>query len=302
MNMANNMWNILCRFQRSARTNHSAECTICQQQHIHFLKQHVKRNEPLLMVLPAFPAKSANRNKTISALPDRGEIMGLQNLNTLCRDLTKEYPPGVQLLICSDGRVFNDLVHVTDAEVDAYQHGIMKIIRNQQLEYVQLLSLDDFYPSTTGYEELRGKLITEFAEDKLIFRANVLGNPFQQYQFNGMHRFIVEDQRTMYPHLSTNQLRKKIKLITYEVMRRSHAWSNLLARHFPHALRLSIHPQPCGSQKFGIQFLPAGDRWATPWHNVLLKRGDKWQLLKRAEAERLGATLYDDHYVLEHSA
>jgi pyoverdine/dityrosine biosynthesis protein Dit1 len=69
--------------------------------------------------------------------------------------------------------------------------------------------------------------------------------------------------------------------------------------HFPKAIRLSIHPQPCGSEKLGIQFLPATNCWATPWHNVLLKNKHHWQLIKRIDAEQLGAKLAHDHYVLE---
>lgn len=80
-------------------------CTKCIRHPQHQIQQAVKEQRILTLILPAFPAKSANRQKTISENPDRGEIIGLTNLNELCQTLQKIYPVGVKLIICSDGRV-----------------------------------------------------------------------------------------------------------------------------------------------------------------------------------------------------
>jgi pyoverdine/dityrosine biosynthesis protein Dit1 len=84
---------------------------------------------------------------------------------------------------------------------------------------------------------------------------------------------------------------------------RSRAWGRLLASTFPHAVRLSIHPQAAVSDKIGIHLLPTQDAWLTPWHGVALLDRERFRLVKRAEAEELGAAPVDvdgrpSHYVV----
>jgi L-tyrosine isonitrile synthase len=75
------------------------------------------------------------------------------------------------------------------------------------------------------------------------------------------------------------------------VIQRSNAWSNLIARRFPAALRLSIHPQPRISEKIGISLVPCANSWGTPWHTVVLANRDGYRLVKRAKAEEQNAVL-----------
>jgi len=280
------------------RTCQGILCKACQQHPKQKILQAVNEQSPLSLILPAFPAKSANRQKTLSEKTDLGEIMGLTNLNQLCHSMQELYEPGVKLIICSDARVFNDLVLVSDQDVDIYQIGIKQIIQDHHLTHVTTFSLDEVYPYRT-YQDMRQLLITDFGESLEELKQDIKNKQQLRYQFNGIHRFVVEDQLALKPLQSKNQVRNETKQIAYEVIQRSNAWSRLLSNYFPSSVRLSIHPQPCGSEKLGIQFLPTTNRWATPWHNVLLKKPQGWQLVKRQEALRLGATLNHDHYVLE---
>lgn len=275
-------------------------CGFCSQLPRAKIQQAICDERMLTLILPAFPAKSANRQKTLSAKPDRGEIMGLTQLNQLCQNMQKIYQPGVKLIICSDGRVFNDLVLVSDADVDLYQQGIQNIIAEHRLNHLTTFNLDEVYLGH-NYQNMRELLMLEFGQSLASLKQQILEEPHWRYQFNGIHRFIIEDQLVLKPEQSKNKVRQQAKETAYEVMRRSNAWSELLAQYFSQSLRLSIHPQSCGSNKMGIQFISSGNRWSTPWHNVLLKDAQGWQLIKREEAERLGATLDEDHYVLEAS-
>ncbi len=75
------------------------------------------------------------------------------------------------------------------------------------------------------------------------------------------------------------------------MIQRSNAWSNLIARRFPDALRLSIHPQPRVSEKIGVSLVRCANPWATPWHSVVLVDRDGYRLVKRSEAEQQDAVL-----------
>src|SRR5690606_14168433 len=83
----------------------------------------------------------------------------------------------------------------------------------------------------------------------------------------GITRFLFED--AMYPGQTRSRtaIQKDCRVRAYEVIRRSNAWSALLAQRYPDAVRLSIHPHPCGAAKLGIQLLGA-ECWMTPWHGV----------------------------------
>jgi pyoverdine/dityrosine biosynthesis protein Dit1 len=79
---------------------------------VHFPKllPLVAKQRSIELILPAFPAKSANRRKTLGILPDLGEYLGLARLQDLCDQIRAVYAPGAHVTICSDGRVFSDLV------------------------------------------------------------------------------------------------------------------------------------------------------------------------------------------------
>ena len=72
------------------------------------VEAYIVKNEPVQMVLPAFPFKSPNRkDKTLGSLPDLGEELALQHLNGLCESITEIYEHGAKVVITSDGLVYN---------------------------------------------------------------------------------------------------------------------------------------------------------------------------------------------------
>ncbi|GAB3638680.1 hypothetical protein GCM10027422_42700 [Hymenobacter arcticus] len=84
------------------------------------LHYYISQGQPIHLILPAFPAKSPNPHKVLGKLPDLGEEIALTFLQSLCNDIRQVYAPGARISICADGRVFADLVQVSDAEVSAY--------------------------------------------------------------------------------------------------------------------------------------------------------------------------------------
>lgn len=82
----------------------------------------------------------------------------------------------------------------------------------------------------------------------------------------GITRFLVEDTAD---HPGTRSaLQCECRQRAYGVIQRGRAWGDLIAEHHPHAVRLSIHPQPIGALKSGIRLLDARDVWITPWRSA----------------------------------
>ncbi len=252
--------------------------------------QKIDKNESLVFLLPAFPAKSSSPKKTSGIHPDMGEILALKNLNDMCKRISNVYGPGAKVVICSDGRVFSDVVAVPDEHIDEYGEWIEGIIKEFKLSYLTTFSMDNMYQELKG-DALRERLVWRYAKSLEEIRFLVINDDNYRALFNGVHRFMVEDHEAleMNAHLSKNQLSKKTKALTYELIRRSDAWSELLTDQFGDALRLSIHAYPLEHLKFGVKLIPSSDKWATPWHNVAVKHGDSFTLMHKSKAIELGA-------------
>ena len=91
--------------------------------------------------------------------------------------------------------------------------------------------------------------------------------------------------------VSQRQLKLRAKMIARGCLQRSRAFARLVGGCFPETFRLSIHPV-ASPEKFPIALINASERWATPWHNVLVEKADGGhKLMKRREAEALGCEL-----------
>lgn len=77
--------------------------------------EQIARQEPIRMILPAFPFKSPNaRSKVLGTMPDFGEELALAHLNGLCQNIGAVYAPGADIYISSDGLVYNGKEHNRD--------------------------------------------------------------------------------------------------------------------------------------------------------------------------------------------
>lgn len=246
------------------------------------------KSQELVFLLPAFPAKSPSPAKTSGALPDFGEVLALQGLNELCEKISELYKPGARIIICSDGRVFSDVVKVSDEQISEYQKGIEEIAKEFNLSKISLFALDDLFPDKSA-DQMRDILLDRYARSVEDVRNLVLLREDYKKLFNGLHKFLLEDELVLNPSLSKNKATQETKNRAYELMRRSDAWSELLNGVFPDELRLSIHPYRIEHEKFGIKLISSSSKWATPWHNVTVKICDRFELMHLHEALSLNA-------------
>jgi pyoverdine/dityrosine biosynthesis protein Dit1 len=261
----------------------------------------VARGIPVEFVLPAFPAKSPNNSKVLGATPDMAERLSLEFLCALCDRVRQVYQHGAKIIVCSDGQVFSDLVQISDSNVTRYHAELRAMIDGIGPDSIHLFTLDDEY---TGYTHttMRRILMALYGEDLEVFKQQVHAGGDQLTLYRGITRFLVEDADTPEYQGSRAALQQECRERAYSVIQRSTAWGKLLAERFPNAVRLSIHPQPCGSAKLGIHLIETPDNWLTPWHGTAVNVGGKFVLMKRYQAEAMGAELiYADgrpsHYI-----
>jgi pyoverdine/dityrosine biosynthesis protein Dit1/AcrR family transcriptional regulator len=261
--------------------------------HLPRVRSFVERGEKIVLVLPAFPAKSSSAKKTLGPRGDAAEHLALESLASLLDDLEEAHPPGAELVICSDGHVFADVVGVRDADCDRYRADLEAMLLEIDPSRVRFFDLRDAF-GDLGPAKARAALIERYAMSVDAIRERAERSPAARAQVDGIHRFLFEDEHARRPSETKNKLRKETRPRAYEVVRRSDAWGRLVADAFPRAVRLSIHPQPDISDKIGVHLIDTDDAWLTPWHAVAVLRGDQFVLMHRADAEALGATIVEE--------
>ena len=289
------------RFRRIAGPEKSSalsSCEVCLAPHLHQVISAIEARRPITFVLPAFPAKSPNPAKVLGTLPDMAERLSLEFLERLCKQIQTIYSPGAEVILCSDGRVFNDVIGIHDKDVTNYQRELLLLIKEMSSTSISIFNLDDLYPGLS-FNQMRYHLMDQYGESlEAIKDAVCKGSKTPRsiedeeinQQYCGMTRFLVEDATRPGQTYSRNVVQKTCRHRAYIVIQRSRAWSALIAERFPDAVRLSIHPQTCGSSKLGIRLMEA-ENWMTPWHGVAVDVGGSYVLLKRTQAEELGARL-----------
>lgn len=277
---------VLVLYRRSTRSSTTSNSFPVQFETI---RKFVEANQAIECVLPAFPAKSPNLNKVLGVSIDKAEEISLYFLNFLCEKIKTIYPPGMKIILCSDGRVFSDVLNISDTNVSHYQRQIKDFIRSNNLSNLKTYDLDHVYP-TDNFDSMRFFLMQNYADSIENLERKIKYDSTAKDLYCAMTRFIFEDSLTPENKDSRAQLQKKSKHRAKLTIIRSNAWSNLLEQEFPAALRLSIHPHPPGDKKFGIR-LVANENWLTPWHSVALETKDGFKLIKKSHAIKIGAKL-----------
>jgi len=261
--------------------------------HIDKIMHFMEMGKPIHMILPAFPAKSSSPKKTLGIYPDKGEELALQTLNNLCKKIAELYPAGGKVTICSDGRVFAELVNVTDFSISSYKHDLISRIAKSYADTIDFFDLDDVFQDIANYDTIREELMIHYGESIYKLKARCKSEESAKGMYSGMCRFLTEDffEIEKFKGYSKTQVRTIASHNAYRVIQRSNAWTNLLKEKFPHSLRLSIHPQPRISNKIGVFLLDSDDVWRTPWHSVAMKTETGFSLVPRHVAEGQNASL-----------
>jgi pyoverdine/dityrosine biosynthesis protein Dit1 len=312
--VANDILTDVMRFRRLSHPDVAcaeSPCRRCLAPHLSKIASAVAQGKPVTFVLPAFPGKSPNPAKVLGPLPDMAERRALEFLQHLCDRISQAYAPGARIILCSDGRVFSDVVGMRDEDVTAYQQELSQMIEDVGLSAISTFNLEELYDSLS-FDQMRERLMEQYGEPLDLLRESVsrggkagdcsVDDKEAHRLYCGITRFLLEDSMFPGQKRSRTSLQKECRTRAYEVIQRSKAWSELVEERFPEGVRLSIHPQSCGAKKLGIRLIEP-DQWQTPWHGVAVEVGGRFVLLKRSQAESLGARLVTQsgrpsHYVL----
>ena len=163
------------------------------------------------------------------------ERLSLSFLNHLCQRIQLFYAPGAKITVCSDGRVFGDLVRIGDAHISAYQDALRLMIEEIGATHIGVFNLEDvraFEAQRDNHEQLRQLLIDGYAEPLESIRETLLASEEGLLLYRAITRFLYEDGLTPDYQGSKTALQRDAKERAYGVIQRSWACA-LLADQFP---------------------------------------------------------------------
>ncbi|KAF5541764.1 Pyoverdine biosynthesis [Fusarium mexicanum] len=272
-----------------------------------FLEQAIRNKEHIRLVLPAFPFKSSNRTaKVLGTDPDDAERISILYLEGLCKALEEATELHIELLITSDGVMYNDLLDISDEEVWQYGEGIRRIAKEQGCSHIfftrlgaiisddlgSVANLDEYLRNAPEYRRQLEELLPSGFDPAQEIKTN----HDVKLTYLGYKRFLDLEMQNASPDGSNLSLRDRKAITAKNMIKRGKAYSEAIKKSYPDAIRLSIHESD-DVNKISIAILPlvSGNRM-TPWHGALVRavNGD----LAMSHALSVSALTYD--LVFEH--
>ncbi|CEI60242.1 unnamed protein product [Fusarium venenatum] len=260
------------------------------------ISRFVTTRQKVVMCLPAFPFKSANKvEKVLGNLPDKAEEVSLARLNTMCTTIAGFYEPGAQLTIISDGLVYNDLLGISDLETWRYGSALRAMAQSKGFSNLAFSRLQDLVAVKNLPNDLneltyvanatnfRRTLFNKYGRDgDLDIDHEIATNMDTLGTYKGYCRFLKSDLQHIYgPAKSSAKYRKDVKYLAKQLLIRGYhlfdqSFAGAVKARFPEHLRLSIH-QSTGEHKISISLLNTKSGFTTPWHcSVALMEDGEW--------------------------
>ncbi|KAK2668513.1 Pyoverdine/dityrosine biosynthesis protein [Fusarium oxysporum f. sp. vasinfectum] len=272
------------------------------------VSRFVRARQKVVMCLPAFPFKSANKvEKVLGTLPDKAEELALARLNSICVTIGQFYEPGAELTVISDGLVYNG---ISDQETWRYGSALRAMAERKAFSHLSFSRLQDlvavkglpndlneltYVANATNF---RRTLFNKYGRDgDLDIDHEIATNPDTLGTYKGYCRFLKSDLQHIFgPAKSSAKYRKDVKYLAKQMLIRGYAFAGAVKARFPNYLRLSIH-QSTGEHKISISLLNTKSGFTTPWHcSVVLMADGEWLsgLTVDFEADRLLELVEED--------
>ncbi|DBA02201.1 TPA: hypothetical protein N0F65_004836 [Lagenidium giganteum] len=241
----------------------------------------IDRQQPITLVLPALPCKSPNRiDKVLGAMPDRAEELALERLEHFCAAIAGAYAPGCDVVIFSDGLVFNDLLGVSRDEVMAYQAELQSMAR---YKHIRFDGLDQHTSDDPASGNVNDQLLKRFKLAAVDMDKLIASDEGHLRTYRSFIKFL---QRDLAPQRNKNSskdapvskrsISKQCGVIAKTMIQRNMAFSLLVDAVYPNAVRVSIHAYNNAGPKFGVHLIPskAESKPKTPWHCCICEDRD----------------------------
>ncbi|KAJ5104404.1 Pyoverdine biosynthesis [Penicillium alfredii] len=252
------------------------------------VRERVKRQEPIRMILPAFPFKSPNaRDKVLGTMPDFGEELALFHLNGLCENIAQVYTPGADVYLSSDGLVYNDILGVPDETVWDYGETLRKMAVEKGLHHIKFIRLFEllehpwfqssnpesakaFYLAHANC--LRRELMYLFGDPTFDANEAIKTDNDTCLTYRGYIKFLTKDlaHQEDTQAMSKRARQTQIAQTARQMIIRGKMFAAAIKARRKDYVRLSIH-ESAGERKLSVSLIPQvrGSLGYTPWHSCV---------------------------------
>ncbi|KAF2968322.1 hypothetical protein GQX73_g5263 [Xylaria multiplex] len=249
------------------------------------IQEALERDNPIELVIPAFPFKSSNRSKKVlGPLPDEAERLSLAHLNGLCLAIKDATNCDTFLTIVSDGITYNDILGVSDQEVWRYGQELRKMAEKNGCHCIRFARICDLVGAEHNSEALDEELyLAKVSEYRSLLEANtpsgfdvldaITNDPDISKTYKGYKKFLMSE-RDDRANRSRSQTERENSGIAKAMIVRGKAFAETVKYKYPDFIRLSIHPSN-DSHKISITMLPQDNEIVmTPWHGAAVRSAD----------------------------
>jgi len=250
------------------------------------LARRVEGGQPVRVVIPSFPGRPYNPITHQRVAPDLGEAYALVLLARISNHVATVHPPGVEFVICLDGRAYNPFYGYTDEADHQYPRDLQRFIDRLGVgRAVTLIDLQDLIDERAEEFEalrvqVRAELESEWRQPDYPFRDELIETMKLGTNTVALNAAVVHLVKYLEPGQDIGDLFRRMQDATYERARRT-AFEymaflvtirrlELIERRLPDAIRGTVHPKP---GQYSPYLVSRATRIA-PWHGVAVLRPD----------------------------
>lgn len=259
--MADCIYKVLCKPQIGSTKNlqNVDKNTFCQQ-----LIPLLKSRQRLLFVLPGCPFKDQNRFRVpfSASNADFSEISFLIRLHNMVQALYQMHPYGGQVIVLSDGRLYQDIFKITNTDVEEYRWRLIDYRNKLNIRGdINIIDIKDMIERANSNGVI--SRILHYIED-IITRKHCNTRCFENLiygmKWNINSRLLLSDLSdsdawaimNCNPEEVPSRLLSRWKeyndiaveaAISYASTNLMLKWTDLIKKFFPDSIRCTVHPK-----------------------------------------------------------
>lgn len=284
--MAACIYDILCKPQIGSAKNAK---NVNKDEFIKKLIPLLANRERLLFVLPGCPFKDQNRFRVPyqASNADFGEVSFLIRLHNMIQALYQVHPFGGQVIILSDGRLYQDVFKIPYDDVEEYQWRL-KFFRNTLNIQgdVSIIDLKEMIARANEHGEIEEivthikKILLQKHCDQPYFRSLIQGMKWN-LNSNVLLEELTDRDAWMIVRGERSDVRDELldiwddyeqkaldAAIEYAAINLMLTWTDLIKKFFPEAIRCTVHPKK-DQIALAMNYAWNGVAWSEKWPTSL---------------------------------
>lgn len=257
------------------------------------VRRRLKPGEPLRLLLPAFPGKSANSEHVFGPNADAAEAVAVGELDAMTNSIASAYEGGVELVVLHDGAFYCGLPALREMDdMDAYVDQVHRMSTSPNITW---LTVDDLFPAADR-ERAVDCFVSEYCVDPIALHDSLATDEDLHSRYRVFHSFL-DHEIPMVEGQSWRARKRYMREATSFYMSRNLGVWKLIEERFHDHLLLSVHGHGVDVKKVGINLIRGGHTSGTPWFHCLLERSDGTrEFVKRNVAVEHGFEMADGEH------